>query len=1123
MPNSTPPRPRAGAIRRRARFRLQRTRRRISPGRSSRRRGALEGERKQVTVLFADIKGSTELIRALDPEEAQNLLDGAVKVMMDAVHRFEGTVCHALGDGIMALFGAPIAHEDHALRACYAALALQDGMRRYADEARRTQGALVEVRVGLSSGDVVVRLIGSDLHMDYTAVGQTVNLASRLERLAREGTCVLSAETLALVEGYVEVRALGPVAIKGFAKMPEMFELVEAGRARTRLQARAARGLTRFVGRQAELAAIHGVLDRAQTGQGQLMALVGEAGVGKSRLVWEIIHSHRTDGWLTLESGSVSYGKATSWLPVIDLLKNYCRIGPRDDARAVRERVTGKLLTLDRTMEPLLPAFLSLLDVPVDDESWRALDPLNRRRNTLDALKRLLLRESREQPLLLAFEDLHWIDSETQALLDGLVEALPTSRILLLVNYRPEYAHGWASKSYYTQIRVTPFGSENAAALLDALLGVTPTAAGAGPASAMAPVSGDRTNDAPQPTSLEALKGLLIQRTEGNPFFLEESVRTLIETGALRGERGAYQLVGDIAEIRVPPTVQSMLAARIDRLPALDKRLLQTMAVIGKDIPLPLLRAIALEGSGTDAGELFAESALDAGLNALQSAEFIYEANLFPVLEYTFKHALTHEVAYGSLLQERRRVLHASIVDAIETVHSDRSTEHSERLAYHALRGELWGKAVTYARQAAMKGVARSANREALVFFEQALGALAHLPHERATTEQAIDVRLDMRQALVPLGQFQQVLDHLQQAEALANGIGDRQRLARILPWLAYSYFFTLGDYGRSIETGERALAVGRALADVPIEILATFYLAYPHQQRGDYGRAVEHLKWIAATLKGDMVRERFGMAAYPAVLARGLLAWCLGDLGEFDEGTIYAEEALDLAAALDQPWSQGVAQTYLGHFYLGQGQTRAAISILERCDALAKRWDLPRLVSFSASLLGAAYAMAGRHAEAVPLLDRAATQIAIGEGGSESRLAIPLAEGYLCVGRLDAATRLAQRALTASRQRSERGYEAQALRLLGEIALCGDDGDANRAESHFREALSLGEALAMRPLAARCHLGLGKVHRRKGSLPAASAHLATAVQTLRAMEMTYWLADAEPELAAASASQVAS
>ena len=308
----------------------------------------------------------------------------------------------------------------------------------------------------------------------------------------------------------------------------------------------------------------------------------------------------------------------------------------------------------------------------------------------------------------------------------------------------------------------------------------------------------------------------------------------------------------------------------------------------------------------------------------------------------------------------------------------------------------------------------------------------------------------------------------------------------------------------------------------MPIQILATFYLAYPHQQRGDYGRAVEHLKWIAATLKGDMVRERFGMAAYPAVLARGLLAWCLGDLGEFAEGMTYAEEALDLAAALDQPWSQGVAQTYLGHFYLGQGQTRAAISILERCDALAKRWDLPRLVSFSASLLGAAYAMAGRHAESMPLLDRAAAQIATGEGGSESRLAIPLAEGYLCVGRLDAATRLAQRALTASRQRNERGYEAQALRLLGEIALRGDDGNPDDAASRFREALSLAEALTMRPLAARCHLGLGKVHRQTGNHAAARAELATAVDMLRAMEMTYWLADAESELAAVSASPAA-
>jgi class 3 adenylate cyclase/tetratricopeptide (TPR) repeat protein len=1077
-------------------------------------RSVIEGERKHVTVLFADIKGSAELIRALDTEEAQQLLDGTVQVMMDAVHRYEGTVCHALGDGIMALFGAPIAHEDHALRACYAALALQDGMRGYADRARRTHGALVEARVGINSGEVVVRLISDDLHMDYAAMGQTVHLASRLEQLAREGTCLLTAETVALIEGYVEVRAVGPVPIKGLEKPLELFELVGAGSARTRLQAHAARGLTRFVGRHTELAAIHLALDQAQAGRGQLIALVGEPGVGKSRLVWEITHSHRTDGWLILESGSVSYGKATSWLPVIDLLKAYCRIGPRDDARAIREKITGKLLSLDRSMESALPVCLALLDVPIEETTWDALDPLKRRRDTLEALKRLLLLESREQPLLVAFEDLHWIDLETQALLDSLVESLPTSRILLLVNYRPEYRHGWGSKSYYAQVRINPFGVESATALLNALLGVA-SADDAATASALG--RGGKPNGTRRPTPLEDLKSLLIERTEGNPFFLEESVRTLIEIGTLRGERGAYEIIEDIETIRIPPTVQAMLAARIDRLPAVEKRLLQTMAVIGKDVPLPLLHAIALEGDGSAARDPFRQQDLEAGLDQLQASEFVYEANLFPVVEYTFKHALTHEVAYGSLLQERRRGLHARIVDAIETLYPDRSTEHSERLAYHALRGELWEKASTYARQAGMKNVARSANREAMAFFEQALAAIEHLPHGREALEQAIDVRLCMRQALVPLAEFGQVLDRLREAQAIAESLGDQPRLGRILTWLAYSYFFTLGDYDRSIETGERALSVGRALDDVPIQILATFYLAYPRQQCGDYRRAVECLESTVARLQGDMSRERFGMAAYPAVLARGLLAWCLGDLGAFNEGRTYAEDALKLGDALDQPWSQAVTQTYLGHFYLGQGQTHAAISLLERCDALAQRWNLPRILSFSASLLGAAYAMAGRHSDSMALLDRATTHIDAAEGGSESRLAIPLAEGYLCVGRFDQATRLAERALAASRKRKERGYEAQALRLLGEVALHGGRDDDHRAEARFRESRTLANALGMRPLAARCDLGLGKVYRRMGKRAASRAELDTAVEMLRALEMTYWLSEAEAELAAVS------
>src|SRR5713101_113198 len=431
----------------------------------------LEGERKQVTVLFADLKGSMELLADRDPEEARKLLDPVLERMMEAVHRYEGTVNQVMGDGIMALFGAPLAHEDHAVRACYAALRMQEAVKKYADEVRRSHAAVVKIRVGLNSGEVVVRAIGSDLHMDYTAVGQTTHLAARMEQLADPGAIVITPETLALAEGYVEVKSLGPVPVKGLADPVEVYEVTGAGPARTRLQAAARRGLTRFVGRDAELEQLRRAQQLAGTGHGQVAAIVGEAGVGKSRLVYEFTHSHRLHGWLVLESASVSYGKATSYWPVIDLLKGYFKIQDRDDLREIREKVTGQLLTLDESLKPALPAFLTLLDVPVDDAAWRMLDPGQRRQRTLDAVRRLLLREARDQPLLLIFEDLHWIDGETQALLDTLVESLGSARLLLLVNYRPEYQHAWGSKTAYSQMRLDALPAQSTGELLEALLG----------------------------------------------------------------------------------------------------------------------------------------------------------------------------------------------------------------------------------------------------------------------------------------------------------------------------------------------------------------------------------------------------------------------------------------------------------------------------------------------------------------------------------------------------------------------------------------------------------------------------------------------------------------------------
>ena len=649
-------------------------------------KAALEGERKQVTVLFADLKGSMELLADRDPEEARKILDPVLERMMEAVHRYEGTVNQVMGDGIMALFGAPLAHEDHAVRACYAALRMQDAVRRYSDELRRAQGVEVQIRVGLNSGEVVVRSIGSDLRMDYTAVGQTTHLAARMEQLATPGTVRLTGETLRLAEGYVEVRPLGPIPVKGLSDPIEIFELTGAGQARTRLQAAALRGLTRFVGRDAEVEHLRRVLGQAGAGHGQVAAIVGEAGVGKSRLTYEFTHSHRVQDWLILEASSVSYGKATSYLPVIDLLKGYFKIGDRDTHREMRDKVMGRVLGLDRALEPLLPPLLALLDVPVEDAAWQTLDAPQRRQRTLDAVKRLLLRESQVQPLLVVFEDLHWIDGETQALLDSLVDSLGSARLLLLVNYRPEYQHGWGSKT-----RVQSDAARRACRRERRGAAGGAARRRSGPRSAQA---------APRQARQPVLPGGDGPDTGG-------------DEGAGRVRAAGIGSTQPLQALQVPPTVQTILAARIDRLAAEDKRLLQTASVVGKDVPFALLQAIA---------EL-PDEALRGGLDRLRAAEFLYETGLFPDLEYAFKHALTHEVTYGSLLQERRRILHAQLVGAIERLHADRLGEQVERLAHHALRGEMWEKAVALSPAGRAQGHGAVGLPEAGPRFEQALGA----------------------------------------------------------------------------------------------------------------------------------------------------------------------------------------------------------------------------------------------------------------------------------------------------------------------------------------------------------------------------------------------------------------
>jgi class 3 adenylate cyclase/tetratricopeptide (TPR) repeat protein len=1041
-------------------------------------KAALEGERKQVTVLFADLKGSMELLADRDPEDARKILDPVLEHMMEAVHRYEGTVNQVMGDGIMALFGAPLAHEDHAVRACYAALRMQESVKRYAEGARWEHGVTVRIRVGLNSGEVVVRAIGSDPHMDYTAVGQTTHLAARMEQLAGPGSILLSPATMELAEGYVEVKPLGPLPVKGLPEPVEVYELVGAGAVRSRLQAAAASGLTPFVGRDSEVDQLRQALEGAQAGHGQVVAVVGEPGVGKSRLYWEFSHSHRTQGWLMLESGSVSYGKSTAYLPVIDLLKEYFHIEGRDDIRTIREKVTGKVLSLDRSLEPSLSALLSLLETPVEDEEWGRLDPPQRRQRTLDAVKRLLLRESQVQPLMLLVEDLHWIDAETQALLDSLVESLPTARLLLLTNYRPEYQQRWGAKTYYRQLRIDLLPAESADDLLTSVLGTD--------------------------MSLDSLKRTLIERTEGNPLFLEESVRSLAETKALIGERGAYRLAEDAKAIQVPATVQAILGARIDRLPPEDKRLLQAASVIGKDVPFALLLKIAD----------LAEEDLRRRLGHLQAAEFLYETSLFPDLEYTFKHALTHEVTYGGLLQERPRDLHARIVEAIETLHRDRLGEQIERLAHHAVRGEVREKAVHYLRQAGLKAAVRSALPEARVWFEQALGLLDALPESPSTLEQGFEIRLELRAVLVQLGEVRAVMERLRESEALALRLNDDRRRGRVCAFMTVSHAL-LGELDEGLLTGTRALEIAVRLGDLRLRLLTTTYLAQVHEFRGDYERAVELAIDNLAVLPPDWIYEGFGNVVPVSVYDRARLVTSLGDLGRFADAAQYEAEMLRLAGPTQNAFTVGLAHVFAGRLHLLKGDWAKARSLSEHAIAVFRAGSVILQLTQALACSAVVLAHVGEASETLTRLQEAGQlrerQTGKGNVGQAARAYHWLGCAALLLGRLDEARSWADRALDYSPHHP--GFAAHALHLLGDIATHPDRFDAESGETHYHQALALAEPRGMRPLIAHCHLGIGKLSRRTGKREQAQEHLTTATTMYREMDMRFWLEQTEAEM----------
>ncbi len=897
-------------------------------------RGATDGERKTITALFADLKGSTALIEGLDPEEARAIIDPALQLMMDAVHQYDGYVAQALGDGIFALFGAPLAHEDHPQRALYAALRMQEAMRRYADTLRAKGYPPLLMRVGINTGEVVLRSIRKDdLHADYVPVGHSTNLAARMEQLATPGTIVVSAYTHRLTDGYFAFKDLGPTQIKGVEEPLNIYEVLGAGPLRTRLQVSARRGLTRFVGRQSEMEQLQRALEQAKAGQGQIVGTMGEPGLGKSRLFYEF-KLLSVSGCLVLEAYSVSHGEATAYLPVIELLKSYFDIQGSDDERKRREKVTGKVLNLDRSLEDTLPYLFALLGIEEQPSPLQQTEPQIRRRRTFEALKHLFLRESLNQPLILIFEDLHWIDEETQGVLDVRSESVASAKVLLLTNYRPEYRHEWGQKTYYTQLRLAPLGRAEAEELLTFLLG----------------------NDA----SLTPMKALVLEKTQGTPFFMEEMVQTLAEEGALSGERGSYRLAKAPTTLHLPSTVQAILAARIDRLAPDEKALLQQLSVIGREFPLGLIRQVIPHP----------EADLYRLLASLQRKEFLYEQPAFPEVEYIFKHALTQEVAYGTVLQEQRKRLHERTGQALETVYTATLPEHYSDLAHHYRRSPNSEKAITYLQLAGQQAVQRSANPEAISHLTAALELLMTRPETRERAAQELQLRLILGPALMSAQGWAApaVGQHYTRAHELcAQLVGDSPQRFPVL-WGLWAFHWGRGELRTAQPLAEECLQLAEPTNEAELLIPAHHAVGTTFLHRGEFVRARRALEQSVALYQPQhhALTPLYG-SLDPKVFSLDYTARALWFLGYPEQARTRVHEALRLAQEINHSSSLVCALGWTAWLHSERGDGHVAQERADALVALSSDQRFSEYLGWGAILRGTALIVQGRWAEGVP------------------------------------------------------------------------------------------------------------------------------------------------------------
>ena len=984
----------------------------------------------------------------LDPEEARAIIDPALRLMINSVHRYDGHVVQSTGDGIFALFGAPVAHEDHPQRSLYAALRIQEDTRRLNDRLRAEGRSPIQIRAGVNTGEVVVRPIKTgEGQTEYTPVGHTVNLASRMQSLANAGAIIISDSTRNLVEGYFSLRAMGPTRLKGINKSVRVYEVAGLGPLRTRLERSAGRGLSKFVGRSKEREIFRLAAQLAKSGSGQLIAVVAEPGVGKSRLVFEFKSETGRD-WTVLEAFSVSHGQGTSYLPVIELLHGYFGITKGDDPPTRRDRIAKRLSELDTSLVAVLPYIHALLEIEDDKERLAGMDPQLRRSRTLDAVVRVLLSEATRHPLILVVEDLHWLDDESQALLDMLVDAMTNARILLLVNYRPEYELHWGVKPYCHLLRLEPLAEDSADEMLSAILG--------------------------ESIELLPLKQLIIETTEGTPFFMEETVQALFDEGSLKRSDGTVALVKPLASLRIPPTVQTILAARIDRLRADEKTLLQTLAVLGREFDISLARAVA--GRPDDE--------LDRLIANLQLGEFVYEQPSILDVEYIFKHALTQEVAYNSILLERRKQLHEDVGRAIESLYPASLEEHVADLAHHYSRSANQTKAVEYLRLAGMQAMARGALHQAVQNLESALTLLKAFPESSARDQLELQVLNPLGTAYIAVRGYAspEVGPVFQRARSLCDKIGEpHQQFAMV--WGNFAWRIVRGEMDLSLELAVEAIEHAKKLDDPGVWMEALFLMGVTLYYRGDFVGARQQYETALARYDDDRERTRMWavrVGEHAGVTHRCYLALTLWHLGYAEAALKVNHEMLELARSIDHPFSLAYALHHTSwlHQYLGlPAETLEASGEQIR---FARDQGFPLFHATGIVYEAAASLLRGHVKAALPGLIRGLDAYR----RTGAALALPYYFGLLgsaLIGskRLRDADNALNMALAVVEKSLDRCHEAELHRLKGELALCEGQSPA-MAEDHFRRSIEIAKAQQSVAWELRSVTSLARLYRRQ-------------------------------------------